>query len=189
LPTIPFIVFTIGLLAALMGSADSAMLIPSTMVVKNLPPMIKRDVGEKTRLLLAKILVPVFTLVSLYIALYTKTIYFLINLSWELILMVQGTPFILRNILEESSQRRSISRYSGKYSIMDSSNTIHSTPDPSSRRRTRVGYMGLNIHSNTTSSTTRANSVYSSINSKNKEKVMMISKLSSVYITTMFLLF
>ena len=94
LPTIPFIVFTIGLLAALMSSADSAMLIPSTIVVKNLLPMIKRDVGEKTRLLLAKILVPVFTLVSLYIALYTKTIYFLMNLSWELILMVQGIPFI-----------------------------------------------------------------------------------------------
>lgn len=95
LPTIPFIVFSVGLLAALMSSADSAMLIPSTMIVRNILPKLKPDVSEETKLMLARVLVPVITFLSLAIAMYAKTIYFLMNLSWELILMVQGIPFIL----------------------------------------------------------------------------------------------
>jgi len=95
LPTIPFVVFSVGLLAALMSSADSAMLIPSTMIVNNILPKIKPKTSEKTKLLLGRLLVPVITVISLLIAFYGKTIYFLINLSWELILMVQGIPFIL----------------------------------------------------------------------------------------------
>jgi Na+/proline symporter len=88
-------VFSVGLLAALMSSADSAMLIPSTMIVRNILPRLKPGMGEGAKLMLARVLVPVITFVSLAIAMYAKTIYFLMNLSWELILMVQGIPFIL----------------------------------------------------------------------------------------------
>lgn len=95
LPAIPFVIFSVGLLAALMSSADSAMLIPSTMIVNNILPKIRPGTSEKTKLLLGRILVPIITVVSLLIAFYGKTIYFLMNLSWELILMVQGIPFIL----------------------------------------------------------------------------------------------
>ncbi len=95
LPTVPFIIFTVGLLAALMSSTDSAMLIPSTMIVNNILPKVKPDISERSKLLIARALVPVITFISLAIALYAKTIYFLMNLSWELILMVQGIPFIL----------------------------------------------------------------------------------------------
>ncbi len=95
LPVPVFTIFTIGLLAALMSSADSSMLIPPSMIAWNLLPMVKPDLSEKTKLMISRILVPVITLVSLAIAFWAKTIYFLMNLSWELILMVQGIPFIL----------------------------------------------------------------------------------------------
>jgi len=78
-----------------MSSADSAMLIPSTIIAENILPRIKPDISESKQLLVAKILVPITAIISLIIALYAKTIYFLMNLSWELILMVQGIPFIL----------------------------------------------------------------------------------------------
>ncbi|RLG76960.1 MAG: hypothetical protein DRO14_03040 [Thermoprotei archaeon] len=95
LPLPIFTIFTVGLLAALMSSADSSMLIPPSMIAWNLLPMIKPDLSEKTKLLISRILVPIIAFASLGIALWAKTIYFLMNLSWELILMVQGIPFIL----------------------------------------------------------------------------------------------
>jgi len=95
LPTPIFVIFAVGLLAAIMSSADSALIIPPSMIAQNLVPMIRPKVREKVKLLLARILVPIIGVVSLLIALYAATIYFLMNLSWELILMVQGIPFIL----------------------------------------------------------------------------------------------
>ena len=95
LPLPVFIIFTVGLLAALMSSADSAILIPPSMIAWNLLPMIKPGISERAKLWVARILVPVIALASLGIALWAKTIYFLMNLSWELILMVQGIPFVL----------------------------------------------------------------------------------------------
>lgn len=94
LPLPVFTIFTIGLLAALMSSADSSMLIPPSMIAWNLLPMIKPDLSEKTKLLISRLLVPVIAFISLAIAFWAQTIYFLMNLSWELILMVQGIPFI-----------------------------------------------------------------------------------------------
>ncbi len=95
LPLPIFTIFTIGLLAALMSSADSSMLIPPSMIAWNLLPMVKPDLSERAKLMISRILVPVIAFASLAIAFWAKTIYFLMNLSWELILMVQGIPFIL----------------------------------------------------------------------------------------------
>ncbi len=95
LPLPVFAVFTVGLLAALMSSADSAMLIPGSVIAWNLLPLVKPDVSDRTKLLVARLLVPVTAFAALAVALWAKTIYFLMNLSWELILMVQGLPFIL----------------------------------------------------------------------------------------------
>jgi len=95
LPLPVFTIFTIGLLAALMSSADSSMLIPPSMIAWNLLPMLKPDLSERAKLMISRLLVPVIAFLSLAIAFWAKTIYFLMNLSWELILMVQGIPFIL----------------------------------------------------------------------------------------------
>ncbi len=94
LPTWGFALFSVGMLAALMSSADSAMLIPAVMVAQNIVPFFK-EVGDKTKLVIGRMLVPITVAVALVIALSAPRIYFLMNLSWELILMVQGLPFIL----------------------------------------------------------------------------------------------
>jgi len=108
LPTSVFAVFTIGLLAALMSSASSSSLIPPTMIAWNLLPMIKPNLSEKSKLLISRILVPVIAFVSVAIALWAKTIYFLMNLSWELILMVQGIPFIFGMYWKKSNRTAAI---------------------------------------------------------------------------------
>ncbi|MCE4598815.1 MAG: hypothetical protein F7C81_01280 [Desulfurococcales archaeon] len=93
LPTIPFVLFTIGLLAALMSSADSAILVPSVVIAENIAPRLGLS-GDRVKYLVAKASVPLIALVSLAIALQAPTIYFLMNLSWELILMTHAVPFI-----------------------------------------------------------------------------------------------
>jgi len=95
LPLPVFVLFSVGIIAALMSSADSAMLIPPSMIAWNLLPRIKPGLSEKTRLIISRILVPVIAFISLAIALWAKMIYYLMNFSWLLILMVQGIPFIL----------------------------------------------------------------------------------------------
>ena len=95
LPTWAFVIFVVGLVAAIMSSSDSAMIIPPTMIAENILPYFKKDVSEKTKVWVARLLVPIIAIVALLIALYAATIFFLMNLSWELILMVQGIPFIL----------------------------------------------------------------------------------------------
>ncbi|RLG78967.1 MAG: hypothetical protein DRO10_01560 [Thermoprotei archaeon] len=95
LPPWAFVIFVVGLLAAVMSSSDSAMIIPPTIIAENVLPYFKKDISEKTKVWIARILVPIIALISLAIALYAQTIFFLMNLSWELILMVQGIPFIL----------------------------------------------------------------------------------------------
>ncbi len=95
LPSWAFVIFVVGLLAAIMSSSDSAMIIPPTMIAKNVLPYLKKDISERGKVWAARLLVPVVAIIALLIALYAQTIFLLMNLSWELILMVQGIPFIL----------------------------------------------------------------------------------------------
>jgi SSS family solute:Na+ symporter len=104
LPTLPFVVFSVGLLAALMSSADSAILIPSVMVAENIAPRLGYA-SDKAKLNIARIMVPIVTFTALYIALKTPTIYMLMNLSWELILMTHAAPFIAGIISEKPSEK------------------------------------------------------------------------------------
>ncbi|MEM4889346.1 MAG: sodium:solute symporter family protein [Thermosphaera sp.] len=94
LPAPLFALFTVGLLALIMSSADSALIIPPSVIVNNLIPMVRPNISEKTKLLLTRVLVLVFAFVSLAIALWAATIYFLTQVSWYLILFVQAIPFI-----------------------------------------------------------------------------------------------
>ncbi|MEB3755281.1 MAG: sodium:solute symporter family protein [Desulfurococcales archaeon] len=104
LPTIPFVVFSIGLLAALMSSADSAILIPSVMVAENIVPRLGYR-SDKAKLGIARLMVPIVTFTALFIALKTPTIYMLMNLSWELILMTHAAPFIAGIVSGKPSER------------------------------------------------------------------------------------
>ncbi len=117
LPPWVFVIFSVGLLAALMSSADSAILIPPSIIAWNLLPIIKPSVSEKTKLTVARLLVPIIALVSLAIALWAKTIYFLMNLSWELILMVQAIPFILGMYWKKANKMAAISSVIANFAV------------------------------------------------------------------------
>jgi SSS family solute:Na+ symporter len=94
LPAPLFTLLTVGLIALIMSSADSSLIIPPSVIVNNLIPMIRPNMDDKTKVLLTRILVLVTAFVSLAIALWAATIYFLTQIAWYLILFVQAIPFI-----------------------------------------------------------------------------------------------
>jgi SSS family transporter len=94
LPAPLFALLTVGLIALIMSSADSSLIIPPSVIVNNLIPMIRPNMDDKTKVLLTRILVLVTAFVSLAIALWAATIYFLTQIAWYLILFVQAIPFI-----------------------------------------------------------------------------------------------
>ncbi len=94
LPAPFFALLSVGILALIMSSADSALLIPPSIIANNLVPMIYPKVSEGKKLLITRILVVVAAFISLAIALWAATIYFLTQIAWYLILFVQAVPFI-----------------------------------------------------------------------------------------------
>jgi SSS family transporter len=92
----PLIAVMIGsLLAAIMSSADSALLAPSSIIGHNIVPMIKPDASEKLKLSWCKWSVPLLGIFSLVLALYFKNIYRLCQESWGVLLTGVTAPMIL----------------------------------------------------------------------------------------------
>ncbi len=94
LPPIGVALFAAALIAAIMSSADSAILAPSSIIAQNLLPKVKPNITEKGKLLAAQISTVIIAVVSLLIALYAETIYYLVNFSWALMLVTLAVPFI-----------------------------------------------------------------------------------------------
>lgn len=107
LSTIPFTLFTVGLLAALMSSADSAILVPSVVIAENIAPRLGVR-SERGKYAVARAVVPLVAVASLAIALKAPTIYFLMNLSWELILMTHVAPFLAGLTSKRPGEREAI---------------------------------------------------------------------------------
>jgi len=93
-PAWAFALFTVGLLATIMSSADSAALIPSSLFVRNILPYIKQ-VSEDRAVRIMRVTVVVGTLGALWIALYLPHIYFLTQMAWYMMMFVQTIPFIM----------------------------------------------------------------------------------------------
>lgn len=92
----PLIAVMIGaLLAAIMSSADSALLAPSSIIGHNIVPMIKPDASDKLKLDWCKWSVPILGIFSLILALYFKNIYRLCQESWGVLLTGVVAPMIL----------------------------------------------------------------------------------------------
>lgn len=91
----PLIALMIGaLLAAIMSSADSALLAPSSIIGHNMVPSLFPNAGEKIKLAVCKWSVPVVGLLSLGLALYFKNIYRLCQESWGVLLTGVAAPMI-----------------------------------------------------------------------------------------------
>ncbi len=105
LPTPLFTLFAVGILAALMSSADSAILVPSVVAAENIAPALGLGRSERSKLVIARLMVPVISILALAIALKAPTIYMLMNLSWELILMTHAIPFIAGLISSKPNEK------------------------------------------------------------------------------------
>ncbi len=87
-------IFVGALLAAIMSSADSALLSPASIVASDIVPFFFPGVSDRTRLMTARLAVPVFGFTALVIALYVRTIYSLMLDAASITLVCLAAPFI-----------------------------------------------------------------------------------------------
>ncbi len=87
-------IFVGALLAAIMSSADSALLSPASIVASDVVPFFFPGVSDRTRLMTARLAVPVFGFTALAIALYVRTIYSLMLDAVSITLVCMAAPLI-----------------------------------------------------------------------------------------------
>lgn len=91
----PLVAVMVGsLLAAIMSSADSALLAPSSIIGHNIVPSIKPGASEELCLKWCRLSVPILGCLSLLLALYFKNIYRLCQESWGVLLTGVAAPMI-----------------------------------------------------------------------------------------------
>ena len=87
-------IFVGALLAAIMSSADSALLAPASVVASDILPFFFPWISDRGRLMSARIAVPVLGLTALVIALYVRTIYSLMLDAVSVTLVCMAAPLI-----------------------------------------------------------------------------------------------
>jgi len=87
-------IFVGALLAAIMSSADSALLAAASVFSVNIMPLFKPQASDRFRLLATRIAIPVFGSIAVYVALEVQVVYNLILDSNSVILVCVTVPFI-----------------------------------------------------------------------------------------------
>ena len=87
-------IFVGALLAAIMSSADSALLSPASILAADILPYFAPDASDRARLIVARSAVPVFGLMALGIALYVRTVYTLMLDAVSVTLVCMAVPLI-----------------------------------------------------------------------------------------------
>ena len=88
-------IFVGALIAAVMSSADSALLAAASIFSMNILPLFKRDADDRARLMATRIAVPVFGALAVYVGLEVRAVYDLIQDANSVILAAVIVPFIL----------------------------------------------------------------------------------------------
>ena len=87
-------VFVGALLAAIMSTADSALLAASSVFSVNILPLFKRQISDEARLLATRISIPVFGILAVYVALEVQVVYELVMDSNSVKLVCVAVPFV-----------------------------------------------------------------------------------------------
>ena len=88
-------IFVGALLAAIMSSADSALLAAASVFSTNILPLFKPEVSDRHRLLATRIAIPVFGSIAVYVALRVQVVYNLTLGANSVILVCVTVPFIV----------------------------------------------------------------------------------------------
>lgn len=88
-------IFVGAILAAIMSSADSALLAAASVFSVNILPLIKRNPSDKQRLLVTRLAIPVLGSIAVYVALRVQAVYNLILDANSVILVCVTVPFIV----------------------------------------------------------------------------------------------
>ncbi|MCZ6640884.1 MAG: sodium:solute symporter family protein [Gammaproteobacteria bacterium] len=88
-------IFVGALLAAIMSSADSALLAAASVFSVNILPLFKPKASDRFRLLATRIAIPAFGSIAVYVALEVQVVYDLILDSNSVILVCVTVPFIV----------------------------------------------------------------------------------------------
>ena len=88
-------IFVGALLAAIMSSADSALLASASVFSVNILPLFKPQIADRLRLLATRIAIPVFGSIAVYVALEVQVVYDLIQDANSVILVCVTIPFIV----------------------------------------------------------------------------------------------
>jgi len=88
-------VFVGALLAAIMSSADSALLAAASVFSTNILPLFKRQASDRARLLATRVAIPVFGSFAVYVALEVQVVYNLIMDANSVSLVCVVVPFIV----------------------------------------------------------------------------------------------
>ena len=88
-------IFVGALLAAIMSSADSALLAAASVFSVNIMPLFKPKLDDRRRLLVTRVAIPVFGSIAVYVALEVQVVYDLIMDSNSVILVCVTIPFIV----------------------------------------------------------------------------------------------
>ncbi|MFQ5744289.1 MAG: sodium:solute symporter family protein [Acidobacteriota bacterium] len=92
LHALPLTIFLGALLAAIMSSADSALLAPASILGENILPRLAPDLSPRAVLAITRFSVPVIGVASLAIALYAHNVYQLFLDSFSLMLVAMFVP-------------------------------------------------------------------------------------------------
>jgi len=88
-------IFVGALLAAIMSSADSALLAAASVFSINILPLFKPQTSDRLRLLATRIAIPLFGSIAVYVALEVQVVYNLILDANSVILVCVTIPFIV----------------------------------------------------------------------------------------------
>lgn len=87
-------IFVGAMLAAIMSTADSALLAAASVFSVNILPLFKRQISDKQRLLALRVSIPVFGILAVYVALEVQAVYQLVMDSNSVKLVCVAVPFV-----------------------------------------------------------------------------------------------